>query len=259
ADPAAAQRGQGHPPSRHAAGSRRPVLAGADRCPHRGPRGPGPALSRRTRRGGPRPRPGAEPARPRRAERRVAGRADGPRRHRLHRGALRRAGLRDADPVRPSARHHARRHHERAPRAGPARRPDPGLPAVRRRDAAGPGPRRGGVAPLPRRGRRGGGGARAGRRPAVEHVRRLLAARARRLTPGGHGPGAARVGGTPQRGQPLQQGHEGADGPGPARGGRIPADADGARRRAGRPRMDRRGGRGRAGRHPPRRGRDRGL
>ena len=133
ADPAAAQRGQDRSPSRQGPRPRLAVLA----VPHhhaddaaRVARAP---VRRRPGQGRRGARPRSRPARPGAAQRRPRRRPDRPRRRDLHRRPLRRPRLRHPLPRGPPPGDRAGGDHELALRHRPARRPDPGLPALRRR------------------------------------------------------------------------------------------------------------------------------
>ena len=164
-----------------------------------------------------------DPARPRRAQRRAAQRAHRAGGHGLRRGAVRRAGPGHAVRRRPTPGHRAGADHVEPVRARRAHRPDPGVPAVRRRRTAGPRHRGRGLARRARPRAHRAGRRRAARRPAQRDVRRVLAAR--RPQSRRHGPGAARGEREAPSGQPLQQGHQGPDRARPAGGRREPADA----------------------------------
>ncbi len=96
-------------------------------------------------------------------------------RPRVHRGPVRRARRRHAHPGREAAVGDAGRGHVQRVRPGAPRRPDPGVPPVRRHHPARPGPGGGRVARAPRPGRHRHGRQRAAGRPAQRHLRVVLA------------------------------------------------------------------------------------
>ncbi len=257
ADPAAAQRGQDRSPSRQGPRPRLAVLAVPDHHPDDADRVARAAVRRRPGQGRRGARPRSRPARPGAAQRRPRGRPDRPRRRDLHRRPLRRPRLRHPLPRGPPPGDRAGGDHELALRHRAARRPDPGLPALRRRHPSWPARHRFGrrrVARGPRRGRHRGGRHRPARRPPLRDVRRLLAAGRVPGPPRRDRARAPRVGRQAVGREPLQQGDQGPHRPRAARGRRQPPHAQGARRHPHPARLDRRDGRAHRQGHPARRG-----
>ena len=135
-----------------------------------------------------------------------------PRAERMYTGVLYEAlGLTDTRRLGPSAGPGAgRRSCRRCTALVASRRADRAVPARRRGEPARPraaSPRTGAATSTRWSARRAG--TRAGRRPPVLDVRRVLAAGGRPRAPRGHGPGAARGEREAAGGEPLQQGHQG--------------------------------------------------